>query len=98
MIREARRGWARGTGRVELQVHNSNMRARGYYERLGLCVCAGEEMGERDGGQRAGREERRSLYEPRPGYSMMRVEARELERGRSKRERRGGSRCQGWSL
>ena len=38
--------------------------------------------GERDGGQRERRGEHRSLYAPRPGYGMMRVEAEELETGR----------------
>ena len=36
MIREVRKGWDRGKGRLELQVHESNRRARGYYERLGM--------------------------------------------------------------
>ena len=36
LIRETRRGWARGEGRLELQVHENNHRARGYYERLGM--------------------------------------------------------------
>ena len=39
MIREVRKGWARGKGRLELQVHESNCRARGYYERLGMRRC-----------------------------------------------------------
>ena len=39
MIREVRRGWAQGKGRLELQVHERNHRARGYYERLGMRWC-----------------------------------------------------------
>ena len=52
MLREARKGWARGKGRVELQVHDSNVRARRYYERLGMHRYVGGGIGERDGGQR----------------------------------------------
>ena len=79
MIRETRRGWARGKGRLELQVHVSNHRARGYYERLGMRRC--DRWGIGAGAERR-REERGdggSLYEPREGYQMMRVEAGELE-------------------
>ena len=36
-------------------------------------------IGERDGGQRERRGGHRSLYAPRPGFVMMRVEAEELE-------------------
>ena len=86
MLREARKGWARGKGRVELQVHDSNVRARRYYERLGMHRCAGGGIGERGGGQRERREGHRSLYEPRPGFGMMRVEAEELERALEERE------------
>ena len=86
MLREARKGWARGKGRVELQVHDSNVRARRYYERLGMHRCVGGGIGERDGGQRERRGEHRSLYAPRPGYGMMRVEAEELERALEERE------------
>ena len=39
MLREARKGWAPGKGRVELQVHRGNVRARGYYGRL-ACELA----------------------------------------------------------
>ena len=60
MLREARKGWARGKGRVELQVHDSNVRARRYYERLGMHRCAGGGIGERDGGQRERRGEHRT--------------------------------------
>ena len=51
-------------------------------------MCAGGGTGERDGGQRERRGEHRSLYEPRPGYGMMRVEAEELERALEEREAR----------
>ena len=89
LIREARRGWARGKGRLELQVHMSNHRARGYYERLGMRGCARREEEEGAGGQREGRDDGSSLYEPREGYQMMRVAARELEGAlRERAERR----------
>ena len=88
MIREARKGWARGKGRLELQVHVSNRRARGYYERLGMRRCDSRGVGKGAERQREGRGDGRSLYEPKAGYQMMRVEAGELERALREREER----------
>ena len=39
MLSEMRVGWARGRGRIELQMHNAATAARVYYERLGFCSC-----------------------------------------------------------
>ena len=36
MLREARKGWGKGRGRVELQVHEDNKRAMKYYMGLGM--------------------------------------------------------------
>ena len=88
MLREARKGWRQGRGRTELQVHMGNRRALRYYRGLGMSRCRwwGEEGGEGKRGQKGliGN----SLYEPRLGYQMMRVEAGDLERELRAREER----------
>ena len=86
MLREARKGWGRGRGRTELQVHTCNVRALRYYRGLGMRRCRWWGEGEREG--RRGRQELigSSLYEPRPGYQMMQVEAGDLEKELQKRE------------
>ena len=38
MLREARKGWAPGRGRTE-RIHRRNLRALGYYGRLGMHRC-----------------------------------------------------------
>ena len=87
MLREARKGWAAGRGRTELQVHLDNHRARAYYRRLGMRRCRWWEMGGGSAGEPELRGDRGgSLYEPRPGYQMMQVEAHELEREMQRRE------------
>ena len=86
LIREMRRGWARGEGRLELQVHENNQRARGYYERLGMRRCDRQGVGEGEDRRREGRGDGGSLYEPRRGYHMMRVEAGGLEEALRERE------------
>ena len=69
MLREARKGWGRGRGRTELQVHTCNVRALRYYRGLGMRRCRwwAEMGGEGTRGRKVlvGN----SLYEPRPGSS-----------------------------
>ena len=79
MLREARKGWAPGKGRVELQVHRGNVRARGYYGRLGMRRCKWWEDTKEGEGSRVREAWGGSLYEPRPEFQMMQVEAKELE-------------------
>ena len=51
MLREMRKGWAKGRGRTELQVSLGNVRALRYYERIGMRRCKWwEEVG--GGGRR----------------------------------------------
>ena len=89
MIREARAGWDRGKGRVELQVHVDNRRGVAYYEGLGMRRCRWWEAG-RGGeeGLRSG--EGGSLYVPRANYQMMQVGAEDLEQELDRREARWG--------
>lgn len=87
MLREARKGWAPGKGRTELQVHTRNGRAREYYGRLGMHRCTGWGGTEEREGRTVQEARGDSLYEPRPGYQMMQVEAKELDAGLAKRAR-----------
>ena len=66
MLEEARAGWERGRGRVELQVHLGNSRALEYYRGLGMRRCRWWEAGGRDGPELRGGE-KGSLYVPREG-------------------------------
>ena len=89
MLEEARAGWERGRGRVELQVHLDNSRALEYYRGLGLRRCRWWEAVGRDRLELRGGE-KGSLYVPREGYQMMQVEAEDLEQ---ELERRAMSRA-----
>ena len=88
MLREARKGWGRGRGRTELQVHLSNRRGLRYYRGLGMRRCRWWRRVERGGTQDRRELIGDSLYEPRPGYQMMQVEAGDLERELRAREGR----------
>ena len=73
MLRTAREGWGRDRGRLELQCHQDNGRARRFYEGLRMSVCRWWEGGElraAGGG---------SLLEPEHDHFMMQVGAEELD-------------------
>ena len=89
MLREARKGWAKGRGRVELQVHVDNKGAIKYYTGLRMRKCRWWEGTGGGGGRGGGRVcVGESMYEPDDEHQMMQVSARELEQELDRRAER----------